>query len=279
MVMRGRPMTTRTRKSLFLTVLLLAGILLSGFFATNVFADETYGWNVTYEGGTKMTDSFSAKRVNEILSGMQPGDTVTFNVDLSNGSGKSVRWYMENKVIQSLEDSAAAAKNAGGAYGYKLSYTDSTGKGTTLFESDTVGGIIYEDENLQGLKEVPNTENTPEDNFFYLYDLGAGKGGSVMLTVSLDGETQGNAYQSTLAEIELRFAVEIPEKTTETKTGKPVKKVIAVATGDGSMPWLFAALAAVSGSILLLSAVRTLKSRKRGEAVPGKRQDGKGGNV
>ena len=279
MVMRGRPMITRTRKSLFLAVLLLAGTLLTGVFATNVSADEAYGWNVTYEGGTKMTDSFSAKRVNEILSGMQPGDTVTFSVDLSNSSGKSVRWYMENKVIQSLEDSAAAAKNAGGAYGYKLSYTDSTGNPTPLFESDTVGGILYQNEKFQGLKEVPNTENTLGDNFFYLYDMDAGKGGSVTLTVTLDGETQDNSYQSTLAEIELRFAVEIPEKTTETKTGKPVKKTTAVATGDASMPWLYAAMAAAAGTVLLVLAAGTVRRCGKKAAAPGKRQGRKGGHV
>ena len=248
-----------------LKALLLAGVLLvsTAVSALAVFADETYPWNVTFNAKGNMEDTFSAKTVNDKLSHMQPGDTVTFRVALKNSYAETTKWYMENKVIESLEDSAAAAKDAGGAYGYKLTYAGSDGKPKTLFESDTVGGTVYVDKDLQGLKEVPNTENVKGDNFFYLYDLDSGKGGNVTLEVSLDGESQDNAYQDTLAELELRFAVEIPT-TTKVRTAKTVnKKITAVKTGDSNTPLLYIILAAAAGVVLLILAVAAIKSRRK----------------
>ncbi len=203
-------------KKTSLKALLLAGVLLvsTGVFTPAASADEEsreYAWNVTFvEDGSKMTDTFNKGDVEDVLSHMQPGDSAMFQVSLKNDYPETTRWYMENKVISSLEDSAAAANKAGGAYGYELSYTDASGNSKTLFESDTVGGTVYVDEALQGLKEVPNSENVEEDNFFYLGDLDAGKGGSVTLKVELDGETLRDAYQDTAAELKMRFAVEIP---------------------------------------------------------------------
>lgn len=44
------------------------------------------------------------------------------------------------------------------------------------------------------------------------------------MTVALDGETQGNGYQDTLAKLQMNFAVEKVEKAVEYKLGDPVKK-------------------------------------------------------
>ena len=45
-------------------------------------------------------------------------------------------------------------------------------------------------------------------DFFYLDRLDSGKSGKVSLTVALDGETNGNGYQNTLARLQMAFAAD-----------------------------------------------------------------------
>ena len=102
------------------------------------------------------------------------------------------------------------------------------------------------------------------------------------LRVALDGETQGNDYQDTLAELQMKFAVELnntesgdepPEKeptkkknTTTNKVNK-VNKVTktnkVVKTGDYTdmIPYLIAA--GISGFVLLILAIYSLRERRR----------------
>ena len=47
---------------------------------------------------------------------------------------------MQNEVLYSLEDRSANKETGGGAYTYRLFYTDKSGAVETLFDSDTVGG-------------------------------------------------------------------------------------------------------------------------------------------
>lgn len=69
-----------------------------------------------------------------------------------------------------------------------------------LFDSDTVGG-----DGGDGLYEA--TDGL--DEFFKLCTMAPGGSGYVTLRVKLDGETQGNGYQNTLAKLRLIFAVNI----------------------------------------------------------------------
>lgn len=69
-----------------------------------------------------------------------------------------------------------------------------------LFDSDTVGG-----DGGDGLYEATDSL----DEFFKLCTMAPGGSGYVTLRVKLDGETQGNGYQNTLAKLRLIFAVNI----------------------------------------------------------------------
>ena len=53
------------------------------------------------------------------------------------------------------------------------------------------------------------------EEFFYLDRLVPGGDGIVTLKVELDGETQGNTYQNTLASLQMNFAVEKAVATQE----------------------------------------------------------------
>ena len=96
----------------------------------------------------------------------------------------------------------------------------------------------------------------------------AGEGGLVSLYVKLDGETQGNDYQDTLARLQVNFAVE--KVLTETITNNITiteKNVITnvitevVKTGDESKVVLFSVLALASGIVLLVLALISMKNR------------------
>ena len=77
-----------------------------------VFAVE----NTTVAGsceftGKEMVSSFDSNKIAASVSQMEPGDSVTFSVDIKNNSSISTKWYMSNDVLKSLEDTQAVAEN------------------------------------------------------------------------------------------------------------------------------------------------------------------------
>ena len=160
---------------------------------------------------------------------------------------------MTNEVLQSSEDAKSVAN--GGAYEYRLAYTNQAGEETELYNSETVGG-----EGSDGLHEASDSL----EDYFYLYRLENGQSGMITLRVKVDGEAQGNDYQLTLAKLKMTFAVEKVTETTIRKTPGN-KNVITntVKTGDTSKILLFCALALISGIILLILGVNSMKDRRR----------------
>lgn len=226
-----------------------------------VFAEDLSpkgtNWHVTYTAKKKMVSNFDGEDFNDILRNLQPGDELTATVNIKNSNKKKTDWYMSNEVLKSLEDQSQTAE--GGAYSYKLVYTNSNGKDKVLYDSDTVGG---EDENvpeeLEGLNEA--TDNL--DDYFFLDTLNSGKGGKVTLHVALDGETQGNDYQDTLAQIRMNFAV---EENVPGNNKKKKKKGNTAKTGDENNMMLYFALAGISGLALAGLGGYSLKIRKKEE--------------
>lgn len=179
---------------------------------------------------------------------------------------------MSNEILKSLEDESQAEN---GAYTYKLSYKDVSGEETVLYDSDTVGG----EDKKSGEEGLHQATNSMED-YFYLDRLDKNETGTVELEVGLEGETQGNAYQNTLAKLQLNFAVEKVSKKTKVEKGenKVVKKtmtgksstirktaVTSPKTGDTMHALLFSAIALVSGIVVLIIAVLAVKRRREDE--------------
>ncbi len=112
-------------------------------------------------------------------------------------------------------------------------------------------------------------------DYFYLDRLGAGEAGKVHLTVALDGETQGNGYQDTLAKLQINFAVEKVTADVVYEPGDPVKitetkKVFRSGpkTGDETKIIAVCAVTLISGLILLffgIKAIRKNRSNRKGE--------------
>ena len=154
--------------------------------------------------------------------------------------------------MKSLEEASKTA--AGGAYTYMLSYK-SPNKATedVFFQSDSVGGEGYVSKDLEGLYSATDSLK----DFFYLDTLKTGQEGLVTLQVALEGETQGNGYQDTLAKLRMKFAVELPKNDT------------VIITGEQMHPLPLIIIASVSGALLLVLVIVGLRLRKseRKEAV------------
>ena len=232
------------------STLLLTAILL---FALAVTARaESYqggsGWQVTFTAESKMESNFSSSDIADAVAGLQPGDDITFTVTVVNKNSAKVHWYMLNQVLRSLEDVSKTA--AGGGYTYILRYRTAAGADRELFNSDTVGGENpLADVVGEGLHEATGAL----EDYFYLDTMTTGQQGVVTLKVALDGESQGNDYQDTLADLRMKFAVEL-----DSSAGKPP----VVKTGDETNLIPVYIVMTVSGLGFLLLALDGVRSRR-----------------
>ena len=249
------------KKHLLQTLLVLSLVCC---LAVTASAEVYYGgadWQVAFTAAGRMDSNFGNADLADAIAGMQPGDTTIFTIDLTNQNAAAVDWYMTNEVLYSLEDRSANAATAGGAYTYYLTYTNPAGEETVLFSSDTVGG-----EGVSQAGEGLHEATSALEDYFYLDTMYSGQHSTIRLEIALDGETQGNDYQDTLADLRMNFAVELES------TGSPIRSLLTpgnttptlqvVKTGDESdlAPYLIAM--GVSGILLLVLAIYSLKKRK-----------------
>ncbi len=243
---------------------------------------ETYygddGWNVVFTSESSMESSFRTADINDVVGGMQPGDNVIITLDLKNDNQTATDWYMRNEVLYSLEDRSANRETGGGAYTYRLAYTDKNGEVETLFDSDTVGGESAADTISRMGEGLKGATNALKD-YFYLDTLEQGAGGVITLEVALDGETQGNDYQNTLADLQMNFAVELqadkpgPGRRSSKEPDNPgtaeeplssVNRTAVVRTSDNSRILLYTALSGICGFVLLAWCIFRCREHKKG---------------
>ena len=257
-------------------IFVFAAVVLAFLSVPLVVHAETYsggnGWNVTFDG-TNLNSTFKSSDVNDTMRQLQPGDTVNITLQLHNTYDALTDWYMTNEVLQSLEDSQSVAN--GGAYSYVLTYIDPTGASELIYSSETIGG-----ENAgiqdQGLHQATGTL----EDFFYLGDLDIGETAQILLTVSLEGETQGNDYQDTLAKLQMNFGVEVLDdivgvtidengnrirrRISTGSTGVPGMVVRSVKTGDdmASTPFILTTLL-LGVAFVILGIFKSVRDGKK----------------
>lgn len=217
------------------------------------------GWRAEFNG-KKIVSNFDSGTLADEAGNVQPGDSITLQVEIKNTSSGSTDWYMTNEALQSLEDAATVAE--GGAYSYRLAYTGADGTEKEIYNSENIGGESTIGK-LEGLHQATDTL----DEYFYLERLKPGKAGTVSLRVKVEGETQNNDYQKTLAKLQMTFAVEkVKSKVVEHTPGKTrtETKMITnrVQTGDTARILLFCLLGLGSGIVLLILGIQTAKKRK-----------------
>lgn len=221
-----------------------------------VQAEEFYGgegWSVAFNG-SRMESTFKSTDIDDAVYQLQPGDTVNLSLSLENDYDGTADWYMSNQVLQSLEDSQSVAE--GGSYSYVLTYIDSKGDSRQLYNSEAVGGEAV-NESGEGLHQATDSLK----NFFYLDQLEPGAAGKIALTVKLEGETQGNEYQDTLAKLQMNFAVEPAEE--EDPLFSLRRKIIK--TGDNTNILIFVWTTLIAGMVCGGLAISRLY-RKRQDA-------------
>ena len=220
------------------------------------FADSYTGdssWTVTFTTDEQLVDTYSAKYWADDVSKLEPGDDLTITVTLIQEHPSTADWYMANEAIKSLEEAATWAAS-GSAYEYVLNYSGPGGD-RTLYDSAKVGG-----DSSTGLHEATDALKQGQDqDMFYLDTLAQGQTAKVTLKVALDGETEGNAYFDTIAQLKMKFGVEIPQSKTTT-TRKVVK------TGDDTNLFPFFVAMAVSGVALLGLGIASIRARKRNDS-------------
>lgn len=232
--------------------------------------DGDTGWYVEYDSSGRVVDNYTQKSWADNVSQLQPGDDITLSVEVRETNDASADWYMSNEVLKSLEEGDAT----GSAYGYTLSY-EGPSNSRTLFTSKNVGGIG----SAEGLAEATNAM----DDYFFLGTLAKGETGRVVLNVALDGETEGNAYFDTLAQLKLKFAVEPnvgaeavtknetvekKETVTTTEPDNVVNRVVSgsrqnlAKTGDQTSQLPVYLLIAGVGILCLALAIRNIRNKK-----------------
>ena len=243
-------------KNKVFTFLVIVALMV--FPVMTVFADDYTGgddWSVDWDG-TDMTSTFETGQINDLLSEMQPGDTLTVDVAINNSAKEEADMWLKNDVVNSFEDNEKAS---GGAYTYKLTYKNTDGSDIILYASETVGGEDPDEEAGAGLYQA----DSATEEFFYLERMPAGKSGTVTLEVSLDGETQGNIYQNTMAKLELTFAAEAYHAPTHGEPTEPDTPDENPNTGDlfDPIPWCIAGT--IAGLVLLFLGLGRMKREKK----------------
>lgn len=246
---------------------------------------STVEGSVTFTNENKL-DSNGTADLNAAVGALQPGDEIIIEIAVGNTSGKAANYYMTNEVVNSLEDTEGS-NASGGAYEYVLTYTASDGTTTDLFRSTALGGSGATVDGRVGLKGA----TSGLEEYIYLETLESGKQGTVRLQVGLDGETQGNSYQGTAANLEMNFAVDTDTTTvrnvTQTVTRNETIEVVddtnpggngdgngdgdgsgrrngtVVRTSDDTNLTPFFLAAGISGILLLVVAIFGVKERKK----------------
>ena len=242
----------------------IVGLVLMLALPTVAFADHiegSTGWFVEYNSAGRVEDNYTQRSWADNISKLQPGDDITLTIEIRQSNDTPADWYLSNAVLKSLEDGDAS----GSAYGYKLSY-EGPSNSRTLYESQSVGGKGSAD----GLADATNAM----DDYFYLGTLSKGQTAKVTLNVSLDGETEGNAYFDTLARLSLKFAVEPnvnPENNYVNKTEEkqevvnrtvPANRQNLAKTGDRTSMFPVYLLIAAVGVLCLAIAIRRIHNNK-----------------
>ena len=234
-----------------ITTLLLA-LMTVLMMCQAAFAESYDGGTFSYNGSS-ISNSKAAATIDQAISNLEPGDSMTFTFTYKNDSDVSTEWYLENQVVKTLEEQGGV----NGGYTYELVNNGKKEGRVVIFSSKAVAGQSSEnpDKTDQGLKSATNATG----DWLYIDTLAAGQSGSTTLTVALDGESQANSYQNTNGQLRIAYGVE------DTAVGEDIIKHKGVNTGDTTN--LIVPVAAFIGAmiLLILAILSYRKDRKDGE--------------
>lgn len=249
--------------------------------------DYTAAWTVTFNGEDMVSDDHL---YNQVISGLQPGDTARFEITLNNDCDKEVDWYVKNWIADSMEQGAWEG-NEGAAYTYTLIYYADdadmeNGEGEVIYSNNQVGGETDEsgimtlsddgEATTGGLLNA--TANNGMEDYFHLGTFAPYAVRHMVLTMGIDGETHTNGYFDTNAGAWLQYAAEpvgtgeeivTTERTTTYEYDRPTRTVGGGLPQTGDMLPTISIIALILGLIVLAcglaSWMNDRKSAKRGQ--------------
>ncbi len=230
-----------------LAVVLLVSALAVPAAAETIESQETSEVVLTSSG--KLESTFHDDVVDDTISEyLEPGDSAVFTIQLRNDNTETADFWMDRRTIDSLEVWGNDPQMTGGGYSYVLTY-EGPGGFRTLYSSLKIEGEDFQANTSSDMV----IKKIDENSYIFLDTYETGKGGVIKLTISLDGETQGNDYQDTLADLAMDFAVELSGADTVIKTGDV----------NRSLPY-FIAMTGAGVVLLILGICLTKKRGKRG---------------
>lgn len=260
-----------------------------------------------------VTDWYMTNRITRSLEehSVANGGAYTYLLEYTHADGRKEEFYNSDRVggeLGTTDDTESGGTESGGTEGE--GGTESGAESGTENQDPDSGIAAQADEPQQGEQVSGNDtsgndisgNNKPvngnnngiglheatkelERQFFLVDTLSKGQTGKVELTVTLEGETQGNDYQDTLADLTMEFAVErrpdpvydrrSPKHRTVVRDGQiiydedvPLANLIqtdTVRTSDDNRLVIFAVLTFVSGLALLLMGLYCRKAKRKEE--------------
>ena len=241
-------------KRRFMMILALTMALVIGL-TSGVFAESEEVTGYCYFDGDEIVCDFDSDIVVKTVSGLEPGDDVTFKVKFENRYPGTTHWYMRNEALITLEESYDRTQNGG--YTYILTHVAPDGSRNVLFDNSEVGGEA-KPANMEGLHQATNAL----DEWFFIQDLKKGQSGYTELYVKFDGDSEVNDYMDTAGKLLVAYAVELDST-------KPEKIRKRVDTGDTNNLLNYVALMLAAMLLLILTILSYRKDRRemRAEAA------------
>lgn len=224
-------MKKKKHREIKILTALFCAFFLSGAMSVSVFAED--GQTAIFNG-SDIVGNTSVSTNDALL----PGDSISTTVTITNSYSEATNWYLSSDVTESLEASKGTA--AGTGYTYRLTYTEPSGTETALYSSENIVG--ENEDSLANAVAALSSDNA--GTYYYLGTLASGQSGKVTLYMALDGETTANSYQSSAAELYLKFATELVSTTvpeTKYRTLYKTGDLQIVQIADGEVPLAYIA--------------------------------------
>lgn len=235
-------------------ILTMALMLLLGMTVSVNAEKKKVDGHCWFDGGSTIeSEDFHDDTIATSISGLEPGDDVTFLVEFKNKYKDTTYWYMNSDVLQTLEESFDRTQNGG--YTFRLTHIKPNGERQVLFSNEEVGG----DTKVAGMEGLHQATNATKE-WFFIQKLKPKQKAYTELYVKFDGETEVNDYMDTYGKLKVAYAVELEN------AGKTTNKVSgATSTGDDSNLLMLIAIMTLAALLALLTIMSWLRDRKEGE--------------
>ena len=242
----------------FLCILCIAMLSLP----MTVCAEETP--KATFDGTNELKYNYDdTANFGDGFVNMMPGETRSQEIILENTSNKTVDFYMKTEILKTFEE---VKKTSGAAYQVMLTITNPNGTGVIYggSEEDGSGRIGADDQGLGNL-------NDSMGDWYMVATLEPTEEAVITLSVSLDGESHTNSYQSAEGTFQFEFKAGYDDRQTvftiyEQLEDTIIEQIIysdVVKTGDNAMSSLWMLGIGLCGACLLVLII--IKKSEKGE--------------